>query len=81
MLTKVRTATLSGIRGYPVTVETDLHSGLPGFHIVGLADTTIKEAGRRIRPAIQNCGGRFPGERVVFQRCPEWSSRIGRGRR
>ena len=70
MLTKVRTATLSGIRGYPVTVETDLHSGLPGFHIVGLADTTIKEASRRIKPAIQNCGGRFPGERVTVNLVP-----------
>lgn len=70
MLTKVRTATLSGIRGYPVTVETDLHSGLPGFHIVGLADTTIKEASRRIKPAIQNCGGKFPGERVTVNLVP-----------
>jgi len=70
MLTKVRTATLSGIRGYPVIVETDLHSGLPGFHVVGLADTTIKEASRRIKPAIQNCGGRFPAERVTVNLVP-----------
>ncbi len=70
MLTKVRTATLSGIRGYPVTVETDLHRGLPGFHIVGLADTTIKEASMRIKPAIQNCGGMFPGERVTVNLVP-----------
>lgn len=70
MLTKVRTATLSGIEGYPVTVETDLHRGLPGFHIVGLADTTIKEASRRIKPAIQNCGGRFPAERVTVNLVP-----------
>ena len=70
MLTKVRTATLSGIRGYPVTVETDLHSGLPGFHVVGLADTTIKEASMRIKPAIQNCGWHFPGERVTVNLVP-----------
>ena len=70
MLTKVRTATLSGIEGYPVTVETDLHSGLPGFHIVGLADTTIKEASKRIKPAIQNCGGTFPGEKVTVNLVP-----------
>ena len=70
MLTKVRTATLSGIKGYPVTVETDLHRGLPGFHIVGLADTTIKEASMRIKPAIQNCGGVFPGEKVTVNLVP-----------
>ena len=70
MLTKVRTATLSGIKGYPVTVETDLHRGLPGFHIVGLADMTIKEASMRIKPAIQNCGGVFPGEKVTVNLVP-----------
>lgn len=44
MLTKMKTASLQGVNGYPVTVETDLHRGMPGFQIVGLADTTIKEA-------------------------------------
>ena len=54
MLTKIKTASLRGVDGYPVTVETDVHRGLPGFQIVGLADTTIKEAFSRIRPAILN---------------------------
>ena len=44
MLTRMKTASLQGVNGYPVTVETDLHRGMPGFQIVGLADTTIKEA-------------------------------------
>ena len=54
VLTKIMTASLSGVEGYPVTVETDIHRGMPGFYIVGLADTTIKEASRRIRPAVAN---------------------------
>ncbi|MCQ2546603.1 MAG: YifB family Mg chelatase-like AAA ATPase [Clostridia bacterium] len=70
MLTKVKTATLSGVRGYPVTVETDLHRGMPGFNIVGLADTTIREATQRIKPAIMNCGFRFPNERVTVNLVP-----------
>lgn len=77
MLTKFRTATLSGVRGYPVTVETDLHSGLPGLHVVGLADTTIKESCRRIKPAIMNSGGRFPGERVTVNLVPAGKPKEG----
>lgn len=70
MFTEIKTATLSGVSGYPVTVETDLHSGMPGFHVVGLADTTIKESCSRIRPAIMNSGGRFPSERVTVNLVP-----------
>lgn len=64
------TASLSGVEGYPVTVETDIHRGMPGFYIVGLADTTIKEASRRIRPAVANCGYVFPNERVTVNLVP-----------
>lgn len=70
MFTEIKTATLSGVKGYPVTVETDLHRGMPGFHVVGLADTTIRESCRRIRPAIMNSGGRFPSERVTVNLVP-----------
>ena len=70
MLTKIKTATLTGVRGYPVTVETDLHRGMPGFNIVGLADATIREASQRIKPAIMNCGYTFPQERVTVNLSP-----------
>lgn len=70
MLTKVKTATLSGVEGYPVVVETDLHRGMPGLYVVGLADTTIKEACRRIKPAIMNSGHIFPNERVTVNLVP-----------
>ena len=70
MLTKIKTAGLTGVNGYPVTVETDLHRGMPVFHIVGLADTTIKEATQRIKPAIMNCSYRFPNERVTVNLVP-----------
>lgn len=70
MLTKVKTATLMGVEGYPVTVETDLHNGMPGLNIVGLADTTIRESCQRIKPAIMNCGYRFPREKVTVNLVP-----------
>lgn len=70
MLTKVKTATLEGVEGTLVTVETDLRRGMPYFTVVGLADTTIKEACSRIKPAIMNSGFSFPDERVTVNLAP-----------
>lgn len=77
MLTKMKTASLRGVDGYPVIVETDLHRGMPGFQIVGLADTTIKEASSRIRPAILNSGYRFPREKVTVNLSPAGKPKEG----
>ncbi|MDO4544924.1 MAG: YifB family Mg chelatase-like AAA ATPase [Bacillota bacterium] len=70
MLSRIKTATLIGVGGYPVTVETDVHRGMPAFNIVGLADTTIKEACQRIRPAVLNSGYDFPQEKVTVNLVP-----------
>ena len=77
MLTRMKTASLQGVNGYPVTVETDLHRGMPGFQIVGLADTTIKEAFNRIRPAIINSGYSFPREKVTVNLSPAGKPKEG----
>ncbi len=77
MLTKVKTATLAGVTGSVVSVETDIRRGLPVFMVVGLADTTIKEACRRIRPAIMNSGYDFPNERVTVNLAPAGKPKEG----
>lgn len=77
MLTKIRTATLEGVEGRVVTVETDLHRGLPSLTVVGLADATIKEACRRIRPAVMNSGYRFPDGRVTVNLSPAGEPKEG----
>lgn len=77
MLTKVKTATLEGVDGTFVTVETDLRRGMPSFTIVGLADTTIREACSRIKPAVLNSGFDFPDERVTVNLAPEGSPKEG----
>ncbi len=70
MLTRVKTATLSGIKGYCVTVETDIRGGLPALNVTGLADMTIREAVVRIGPALINSGFVFPRERVTINLMP-----------
>lgn len=70
MLTKINTASILGVEGKPVTVETDLHRGLPSLTVVGLADATIRESCSRIRPAILNSGYTFPDGRVTVNLVP-----------
>lgn len=70
MLTRIMTASLNGVNGYPVTVEVDIHRGMPGFTIVGLAGTTIKEACDRVKPAIVNSGYVYPNERITVNLAP-----------
>ena len=77
MLTKVMTATLEGVEGALVTVETDIRRGMPTFTVVGLADTTIREACSRIRPAVLNSGFEFPNEKVTVNLVPAGKPKEG----
>ncbi len=62
--------TLSGLNAETVTVEANVTFGFPVFHIVGLADTAIKESKERVRAAIINAGANFPQERVIVNLSP-----------
>lgn len=70
MLSKVKACVLQGIEGSIVEVETDLSNGLPGFNIVGLADTAIKEAKERVRSSIKNSGYKFPVSKITINLAP-----------
>lgn len=61
---------ISGIDAVPVTVETDVTFGLGSFTIVGLPDTSVKEARDRIRSALKNTGFLFPRGRVTVNLAP-----------
>ncbi len=66
-----------GIDGHPVTVETDVSQGLPGFEVVGLPDATVKEARERVRAAIKNCGYEFPARRLTVNLAPADIKKVG----
>ncbi|MFK7912774.1 MAG: YifB family Mg chelatase-like AAA ATPase, partial [Pseudomonadales bacterium] len=53
-----------------VTVETHISGGLPGFTLVGLPATAVREARDRVRSALISCGFRFPKGRVVVNLAP-----------
>ena len=54
MLSKIKSIALNGLDGNLIEIQTDIGSGLPDFDIVGLPDTTMKEAKKRIKTAIKN---------------------------
>lgn len=70
MLRKIVTATLLGIDARTISAEIDVQPGLPFVHIVGLADTTIKEARERVRAAIINSGYEYPKQRITISLSP-----------
>ena len=59
-----------GIDSPEVTVETHLQSGSPGFVLVGLPESALREARTRVKSAIQNSGYAYPRERIVVNLAP-----------
>ena len=51
-------------------METHLSAGLPGFSIVGLPETAVKESKERVRSAIINSGLEFPARRITVNLAP-----------
>ena len=49
MFAKTYGATTLGINGRIIDVEVDVSPGLPGFELVGLPDTSVKESKERVR--------------------------------
>ncbi len=70
MYTCVKSLAHSGLTAVPVDVEADFSKGMPSFDIVGLGDTTIREAKDRIRAAFRNSGFEFPVGKIVINLAP-----------
>ena len=70
MLSMVKTMSLNGLEGYLIDVQTDITSGIPSFEIVGLPDTTVKEAKERVKTAIKNSKEMFPSKKIVINLAP-----------
>jgi magnesium chelatase family protein len=59
-----------GISAPLVTVETHISGGLPGFTIVGLPETAVKESKDRVRSALLNSKFDFPTSRITVNLAP-----------
>jgi magnesium chelatase family protein len=70
VLATILSAAISGIEATLVTVEVDLHDGLPSFAVVGQPDATVRESRDRVRAAIHNSGFEFPCQRITVNLAP-----------
>lgn len=74
-----RTRSIIGINALSVNVEVHLSMGLPGFSIVGLPQTAVKESKDRVRSAIINTNFEFPCRRIVINLSPASLPKSGCG--
>jgi magnesium chelatase family protein len=66
----ISSACLQGVEGVPVRVEVDILSQLPCIQIVGLPQSSVREATERVRSALQAAGLALPRRRVTVNLAP-----------
>ncbi|WNY89414.1 YifB family Mg chelatase-like AAA ATPase [Leclercia adecarboxylata] len=69
-LSVVYTRAALGVEAPLICVEVHLSNGLPGLTLVGLPETTVKEARDRVRSAIINSGYTFPAKKITINLAP-----------
>ena len=79
MLARAMTFALVGVDAVEVTVEADIHPGLPAFTIVGLPDAAVQESRERVRAALVNSEFEFPLRRITVNLAPADLRKAGPG--
>lgn len=59
-----------GVQAPLVTIEVHISNGSPGFTLVGLPETTVKEARDRVRSALLNAQFRYPPKKITVNLAP-----------
>lgn len=70
---------LFGLNGIVVQVEIDISNGLPSFDLVGLPDSSVREAKDRVRAALRNSGFDLPLQRITANLAPAALRKEGAG--
>lgn len=68
----------SGINYVPVKVECEVKPGI-SIHLIGLSDLAVKESLLRTVTAMQSCGYRIPGKKIVINLAPADLAKSGSG--
>lgn len=77
MLSTIKSYGLNGINGYLVKCEIDINQGLPGYDIVGLVGTAIKESKERVKSAIKNSALKYPIVKITVNLAPADTKKEG----
>ncbi len=67
---RIKSAFAIGIHAFAVDIEVDITNGLPQLILVGLPDTSIKEARERVRTALKNSGYHIPPDKITISLAP-----------
>lgn len=70
MVARVHTVAFQGLDVQDVDVQVQISSGLPAFHIVGLADKAVAESKERVRSALHALGIALPPKRLTVNLAP-----------
>jgi len=70
VLAKVQSAAVLGVEAYGVCAEVDVTTGLPGYHLVGLGASAVKEGGVRVRAALDHSGFKLKPRKVTINLAP-----------
>lgn len=70
MLAEVPSCALAGLEGRAVSVEVDIHPGLPRTTVVGLPDASVRESKDRLFAALRNSSFEYPNGRVTVNLAP-----------
>lgn len=70
MVKIIKTFTNIGLIGHEIHIEVDSSKALPCIEIIGLPDTTIKEAKERIRGTFRNCNIELPKRKFILNLAP-----------
>ena len=77
MLSIIKSMSLQGLEGYLVDVQVDVSAGMPNWGVVGLPDTSVKEAKERVKTAIKNAGYEFPSRKIIVNLAPADTKKEG----
>ncbi len=70
MLSIIHSSAVLGIDAYSVRIEVDASGGLPGYCMVGLPDSAVKESRERVYSALRNSGYHLPNRRITINLAP-----------
>ena len=79
MHASVPSAIVVGASGRSVTVEAQSGNGLPNVHLVGLADSAVRESLSRVRSALESSPFDWPNRRITVSLAPSSFKKHGTG--
>lgn len=79
MFCSIKGATVYGVQGKIIKIETDINDGLPSFDMVGLLSSEVREARERVRSSLKNMGITIPPKRITINLSPASMKKEGTG--